>query len=525
MAFKCWLVSILLTALVVEVEAQSEKYDKNEKKIYKDAESFYIYGDYHSTIQLFKQIEKADTSFKEVMYKIGKSYYQLKHYDSARTYLERGSTYNKDALFYLSSIELYFENIEKSRSYLNLYLKERDDKSTEIKQLMIDNLQNNFKVAEELMMEPDIVNIINLGAEINSENAEYVPLISSDETFLAFTSRRIRDDNGVAPTGKPFEDVYTSQRSSLKEPWSEAEPIKGKINTDKHDACVGLSPDGRRLFIYRSHENLVGGDLFESTLKDGSWTVPVKMSDNINNTYSIEPSASLSLDGRTFYFSSNREGGLGGFDIYRVVLLPNGKWSLPKNLGNTINTPYDDDAPFIHPDGKTLYFSSKGHKNMGGFDIFKSELKDEKWSEPENMGYPTNTTKDDIYFTISANEQHGYYASDKEGGYGKHDIYLIDYLEKSLRQSVVRGIVKDSVTGEKIAADISVIELESAEFSGVYVANRDDGKFIFLVNPNIEYEILVEAEGYEERSEIIFYTTEDLKETQSMEFKMQPIDQ
>lgn len=511
--------------LCVGLCAQSKSYSKQEKKICKEADSYFIYGDFNSAIQLYKTIESADTSNKEVMYKIGYGYYKLKHLDSARIFLKHGVKYNSDALFYLAKIGHYYGNLEIARSYLERFANKRDEKNTKIQSSEIEQLENNFKITEELMYMPDIVNIINLGSEINTENAEYVPLISSDETFLAFTSRRLREGNGTAPTGKPFEDVYISSRASLKDAWDNAKSIPGKINTDKHDACVGLSPDGRRLFIYRSHENLVGGDLYESFYKDSSWTVPIKMSDNINSVYSIEPSASMSLDEKTFYFSSNREGGYGGFDIYRVILLPNGEWSLPKNLGKTINTPYDDDAPFIHPDGKTLYFSSKGHKNMGGFDVFKSEKKDEGWTEPQNMGYPTNTTKDDIYFTISANEQHGYYASDKEGGYGKHDIYLIDYLEKSLRQSVIRGFVIDAVSGEKIAADISVLELESADLSGVYVSDNRDGNFIFLVNPNVEYEVIVEADGYEEGSEIIQYSVEDLKETQSVEFKLNPINQ
>src|SRR5690606_28634117 len=144
----------------------------------------------------------------------------------------------------------------------------------------------------------------------------------------------------------PFEDIYISYNENGE--WSKAEPIPGDVNTPKHDACVGLSPDGERLFTYRSNENLIGGDIYESILIDGRWTTPVRMDDEINNYETIEPSASLSLDGKTFYFSSNREGGYGGFDIYRVKLLPNGEWSLPKNLGPNINTPYDDDAPFIH---------------------------------------------------------------------------------------------------------------------------------------------------------------------------------
>jgi len=520
----CLLVAWVVLSQILAF-GQSKKYSKKEKKAYKEAESFYVYGDFQTAIRMFRPLVGSDTAFHELSYKLGDSYYQLKRYDSAAYFLKKGKSYNPDALFYLAEINLYYADLEQAKRYLTDFLSNQRPKETVIDQLQLKRLKGNLETAPELINQAEVVNIINLGSNINTENAEYVPLISSDETFLAFTSRRIREGNGWAPTGKPFEDIYVSRRTSIQEEWSKAMPIPGKVNTGQHDACVGLSPDGNRMFVYRSHENLVGGDLFESFYRDSSWTIPVKLSDNINNLYSIEPSASLSLDERVLYFSSNREGGYGGFDIYRVVLLPNGEWSLPKNLGSSINTSYDDDAPFIHPDGKTLYFSSKGHQNMGGYDVFKSEKTDSGWTKPQNMGYPTNTTKDDIYFTISANEQHGYYASDKEGGFGKHDIYLIDYLEKSLRQSVIRGVVKDQKSGEVVQADISLLELESADLSGVYLSNPDDGRFIFLVNPNVEYELIIEAEGYEEHSVILEYEVEDLKKTQNKTFLLKSIEQ
>ena len=515
---------IILSFLMIVVAsfcltAQSKKYSKKEKKAFKEADSYYVYGDFNSAIQLFRPLIKADETYQEINYKLGDSYYQLKQYDSAAYFLELGINFNPDAFFYLAEINLYHGDLDGSAELLGQFKTSRRPKETVINEQKVQRLEGNLKTANELLLEPEVVNIINLGAKINTKDAEYVPLISSDETFLVFTSRRIREGNGLAPTGKPFEDIYVSRRNSIAESWTEAKPIMGEVNTDQHDACVGLSPDGNRMFVYRSHENLLGGDLFESYYQDSSWTIPVKMSNKINNQYSIEPSASLSLDQRVLYFSSNREGGYGGFDIYRVILLPNGEWSLPKNLGETINTAFDDDAPFIHPDGKTLYFSSKGHKNMGGFDIFKTEKTgEESWSQPENMGYPTNTTKDDIYFTISANEQHGYYSSDKEGGFGKHDIYLIDYLEKSLRQSVIRGKIMDSLTQKAVEADISVIELENAELSGVYLSDRTDGEFIFLVNPNVEYELIIEAEGFEEKSAILEFSVDDLRKTQNTTF-------
>ncbi len=516
---KICLLSVVLFGLH-PLMAQSSKFQKEHKKTFNEAESFYYYGDYKSALDLYEKIDEVDPQFAELQFKLGDSYYQLKKYEEALSHLKIGKEFNTDAIFYLAFIKLYFGDLEESEAYLKLFDKEKNDKYSQIELDQIDLLEKNIYNARELMKSPEVVNIINLGDQINTENAEYVPIISSDETFLVFTSRRLREGNLIDPTGKPFEDIYTSRKSLTNNNWDKAEPIKGEINTNKHDACVGLSPDGNRLFVYRSNENLVGGDLYESVFINDKWTVPVRMSEKINNAYSIEPSASLSLDGRTFYFSSNREGGFGGFDIYRVILLPNGDWSLPKNLGSTINTKYDDDAPFIHPDGETLYFSSKGHINMGGFDVFSSVLDDNSWATPVNMGFPTNTTKDDIYFTISANEQHGYYASDKKGGFGKHDIYLIDYLEKSLRQSVVKGVITNSIDNSFVSADITIIDLETSELSGVHVTNIEDGNFIFLVNPNIEYEILVEAEGFDEKTELFSFTVDQLRNTQKVEFKL-----
>ncbi|MEQ8624506.1 MAG: tetratricopeptide repeat protein [Vicingaceae bacterium] len=503
------------------LNAQTSKFEREEKKIFNEAESFYYYGDYKSAIDLYEKIEGVDPDFAELQFKLGESYYQLKRYEKAREHLKRGESFNSDATFYLAKLDLYFGNLISAEEKLTEFEQTRDSKFSLVSFDQTTLLMRNILNAHKFMSEPEIVNIINLGPSINTENSEYVPIISSDETFMVFTSRRIREGNTMDPTGQPFEDIYTSSRANSNQEWSLATPINGQVNTNKHDASVGLSPDGNRLFVYRSNENLIGGDLYESIYLNGKWTVPVRMSEKINSAYSIEPSASLSLDGKTFYFSSNREGGYGGFDIYRVILLPNGDWSLPKNLGPSINTKYHDDAPFIHPDGHTLYFSSKGHESMGGFDVFKSALLDEEtWSDPENMGYPTNTTKDDIYFTISANEQHGYYSSDKKGGFGEHDIYLIDYLEKSLRQSVIKGKVIDEGTGDVVAANITIMSLKDAELTGVHVSDPEDGGFIFLVNPNEEFEVIVEADGFDKHIESVIFSVDQLRKTQKMEFKL-----
>lgn len=503
---------------------QSNKYDKIQKKAFLDGESFYIHGDYLTAVNKLLPLAGIDPGFIELNYILGDSYFQLKDYKRAKGHLQKAIDFNQDAHFQLAKIHLNNTQLDSAQQKVDDYEKTLKGKGkSKVSELELNQFKVYLENAEKLMADPEIVNISNLGKQINTENSEYVPLISSDEELLIFTSRREHENNTLDPFGQPYEDIYFSERPEGRQNWSAAKLIEGEVNTPTNDACVGLSPDGNELFVFRTNENLFGGDLYESLKMKGKWSKAVKMDDQINNPYSIEPSASISLDGQVFYFSSNRPGGYGGFDIYRVVKLPNGEWSLALNLGDKINTPFNEDAPFIHPDGKTLYFSSEGHSSMGGFDIFKSERTDTTWSAPENLRFPTNTTKDDIFFTISANEQHGYYSSDKKGGFGGQDIYQIDYLEKSLRQSVIRGTVKHTFSQEILNADITLLDVETGEIAGVYITNPDDGRFIFIVNPNVEYEIIVESIDFEEYSEIIQFSVEELMETQRMVFYLTPI--
>lgn len=497
--------------------AQSKKYSSREKNQYWEAESYYVQRDYKEAAKRFEEIKSIDPNYAELYYYLGNSYFALDLYDDAEAYLLKGAAYNSDAYYQLASIKLYYGELDSADYFIELFEKSNREE-TAIQTHEWQQLKSNIETARVLLSNGEVVNIINLGSTINTQEDEYVPLISSDEELLLFTSKRVEDSPQLDPNGNPFENVYFSTNLNATYGWSKAKLLEGDVNTSKHDACVGLSPDGNTLYLFRTNDNLIGGDIYESLNINGKWTTPVRMSNSINGYESIEPSASISLDGLTFYFSSNRVGGFGGFDLYRVKKLPNGEWSLPLNLGDQINTPLDEDAPFIHPDGKTLYFSSKGHTNMGGYDIFRSELIDEEWSKPQNLGYPTNSTKNDIFFTISANERHGYYSSNKEGGFGGQDIYLIDYLEKSLRQSVIAAFVSDEEG--VVASEISLINIETGELEGVYLSNPTTGKFIFLVNPDVEYELIVETKGYEEYIETVNYSKEDLMTRQKLNLKL-----
>lgn len=513
---------ILFLGLICQFQlnAQSKNWSKAQKNTYWEAESYYIYGDFATALDLFSELTDKDKAFKELDFYIGHCHFQLEDYQNAKSFLKEGSAFNSDAHFYLARIYLMEEQLKEASNSIERFKKMREKDQSTISEAHISIIEKNIITAQYYLSDPEVVNIVNLGSAVNTENDEYVPLLTSDENTLIFTSRRMHEDNLLDPTNRPYEDVYIAKREhgTFK---TDASLLNGYVNTPLNDASVGLSADGNRLFLFRTNENLIGGDLYESLFYDSVWTTPVRLPAQINGLNTIERSASISLDGNTLYFSSNRPEGFGGFDIYKVERLPTGDWSLPINLGVNINTAGDEDSPYIHPNGKSLYFSSTRHENMGGFDVFVSEKTENSWTVPQNMRYPTNTTRDDIHFMISANEQHGYYASDKKGGFGRHDLYMIDYLERELRQSVIQARTLVEHSDSAVAADVSVLELEFGEMDGVYLSHPRTGKFIYLVNPNVEYEVLIEAEGFEPFTVIEQFTTEELMQEQKRTYYLQ----
>jgi outer membrane protein OmpA-like peptidoglycan-associated protein/Tol biopolymer transport system component len=386
-------------------------------------------------------------------------------------------------------------------------------------QVTLQQLQN----AEKYMAQPLKIEIRNLGPQINSPYPDFAPVISADESVLYFTSRRPGSTgNKVAPDGLYYEDIYVSENRNGQ--WTPARNVGPPLNTTSHDACIALSADGQTLFLFNS-EN--GGDIFQSRLKGTRWLPPKNIGSPINSKY-WEPSVCLSADERTLFFVSDRPGGLGGRDIYMCRRLPNGKWSAPINLGPPINTPYDEDGPFFHPDGKTLFYSSNGPNSMGGFDIFRTELRpDSTWAPPVNLGYPINTPGDDIYFVLSASGLHGYYASERDDSYGEKDIYLIDFStlqvaaqpteskEEELNVSsepasapvfrpnltLVTGTIYDSETQAPLEATITIIDNVRAETLAVLTSNAATGKYLISLPAGKNYGIVVTAPGYAFHSE------------------------
>ena len=350
------------------------------------------------------------------------------------------------------------------------------------------------KTAKRLVANPVKIKIQNLGATVNSTYADYSAVLSDDQNSLFFTSRRIGSMGGLKDDeGNYMEDIYMSTKT--KAGWSKAVNIGAPINTESNDASVGISPDGQTILIYRDDNG--DGNIYSTHLNGDVWSTPLKLNSNINSKY-WEPSACFSSDGNTLYFVSNRPGGYGGRDLYISKRTSDGDWGKAVNMGPTINTAYDEDAPFLHADGVTFSFSSNGHTTMGGFDIFTSILSaDSTWSEVMNAGYPINTTDDDVFFVISPNGLNAYFSSFREGGLGEKDIYMLTFIErKETPLTLVDGVVIDESAKPAKNVTITITDNENEQVVGVYHANSKTGKFLFILTPGKNYNITYQSDKH-----------------------------
>ena len=355
---------------------------------------------------------------------------------------------------------------------------------------------------KQFVSNPTKATITNAGNILNSENEEYVPVISADEKIMIFTYRGKESMGGLQNEalipdayGMYFEDAYQSLKEN--DEWTKPYPIK-TINTNSHDAPIAISPDGLTLFIYRDIAD-DHGDIYSSNFINGEWTSPEKIKGQVNS-YSWEGSCSMTADGKQLYFSSERGGGYGGKDIYRATFLADSTWGNVVNLGDTINTALDDDAPFIHPDGVTLFYSSQAKNSMGGYDIFQTRLNliDSTFCTPVNLGYPINTPDDDIYYVLSANGEKGYYASGKQGGQGLKDIYTVypGYIGTKPSVYVVKG--KITANHDPVAADMVVeITNKNNKKFGDYRTNSSTGNYIISLPSGGEFKLTYKFKSFQ----------------------------
>lgn len=384
------------------------------------------------------------------------------------------------------------------------------NKSTEEEKKEVESFLNYCQNAKILMVSPVPVKIENMGNVINSAAAESAPCLTDDEEIIIFTYRGTKSMGGLQnafnqpdKNGLYYEDVFTSNKE--KGVWQTPKGVSS-VNSNNNEAVMFLSVDGQKLFTSKDSQQ-DDGDIYVSKLENNNWSVPEKLPGDVN-TAAWEDNCSLSPDGKTLFFSSTRPGGIGGKDIYKASLMGNGSWGNVKNLGDKINTPLDDDAPFIHFDGRLLLFSSKGHNSMGGYDIFKTylNLKDSTWSVPENIGYPINTTGDDNHYVLSPSGETGYYALGKPDGFGDLDVYTVEPGITGTKPvvSVVKGNVL--LDNDPASAEI-LIEVPSKNIVFRQVkSNELTGNYRITLPVGEDYKITWKLKDLPPKIETIFAT-------------------
>lgn len=509
---------LIILTLLVSVPSYAQKkatVAAQFKRVYPVADEQLESGRAERALKNFLGLNAIQPDNAQINYKVGRCYLLINgQKNEAVPYLEKAvskanakakSNYKEteaplDAYFYLGRayhLDSQFDNaIAAYKKYLEVESGLSKDEVSEV-EWMIQTCLNGKLIVES----PISVTTENLGKTINSAFDEYSAVVDAAESMLIFTSRRPTSTGGFLDADdKYFEDIFVSQKEDGE--WQKPVGIGSNINTEGHEATIGLSADGQELYIYR--DDFGDGNIYVSTFTGSSWTEPVQLNDNVNSVFR-ETHASVSSDGQTLYFTSDRYGE-GKMDIFRSRRLPTGDWSVAENLGEVINTKYDEEAPFIHPDGKTLFFSSKGHSSMGGYDVFFSIEENGKWSTPMNLGHPINTADDEYFFVMSPDGKRAYYSSSSGEGYGGKDIYIANLnLEREIPLTVYKGQIvadKNGKTPENVL--INVTDNESDQLIGVYKPRADNGKFILILEPGKNYNISYESDGYLFKSEKLF---------------------
>lgn len=484
-----------------EYRAEFEKASFNELF---DAGNSLMEDNFHvEAKRIWLYLLEKDSLNSNLNYKAGVSYYQIKEYDNAiphlqiatkkvkKGYIDYVSTFDFadfPAFYYLGDCLHKAEKLDEAKKNFKLAIETMRKGQYAEKS---EHALKQIEVAEKMMENPIGYDIQNVGDLINSPYAEHSPTITLDGTTLFFTSNRLRGDSSnmrhISPqTGGYFEDIYVSYKDKNGN-WMEPRPIDfSRVN--RNEASITTSADGQKVYVYQDDDG--DGNIYVSEVYDTTFASLDKFPGEMNSKY-WETHCTVTPDGNTIYFVSDRKGSVGGRDIWRITKLPNGEWSKALNLGEPINSEFDEAAPFIGADSKTLYFCSNNENSMGGFDIFVSRLEETGWSTPENLGFPLNTVGDDYFYTTTADGLTGYYASERHNeGYGETDVYQVTAPNSYINGvAIFKGYIITS-DGTMIPDNIGITVVNNTNSTERhYKPRRRDGGYVLDLNPCNNYTI------------------------------------
>lgn len=497
---RLYLLLLAFQLLTIAAIAQPALSTKNKKAIalYTEADNYRVRGQFPEAISLLKQAIEKDNDFVEAYYRLGITYMTIKRYEEATSVFEQGlaktADEKKQKVFWFDLGETYFNRGEyqKADSLISAFLKAETVNRSRIEyakklKANIDFAAQNQATAAAYKQKP-------LSDTVNAFAKQYFPVLTADQSSLIFTRREGHTDN--------FDEDLVVSFKDRRGRWTSPQSISKNINSMYNEGTCTISADGRKL-IFTSctgRDNLGSCDLFESHKTGDEWSVPENLGPFVNST-EWESQPSLSADGRTLYFISDRRGGIGRRDIWVSTLDNKGEWTRAKNIGKPINTVYDEISPFIHVNNRTLYFASNGQTGFGGYDIFFSELDSSKWTAPKNIGPPINNHEDQFSLFITADGKKGYYSHEETttGINASSRIYELEFPKESqvrYRSNYVKGVIRDSKTRAPLAATVELISIETNRTESLVESDSITGEYLIVLTQGAEYALYVSKENY-----------------------------
>jgi outer membrane protein OmpA-like peptidoglycan-associated protein/tetratricopeptide (TPR) repeat protein len=489
---------VILLLIFHNAFPQGVTYDHARKKAqnhYDLGNNLYAFGHYQESDSLLKMAIESEKDFIDAHWLRGIVNFEgLRNYEEAAKEFKIVEQLNPDynnELYSKLAYSLFDKGeYDEAKKYFKLFLAVKG--VTPDYEMQAKNMIKNCDFAKEAIKHPVPFKPINLGPGINTPTEELMPTLTADERYLYFTR--------LEAIGRYHqEDIYVSENANGI--WQEAQPLGETINTvEFNEGAQSISPSGKYLFFTScDRPNSIGGcDIYFSKKVGNEWE-PGKNLGPVINTRAKETQPYLSGDGRTLYFVSARPGGYGAGDIYESTLGDDGKWSEPKNLGPNINTEFDEERPFIHPDGQTLYFTSRGHEGMGGADLFMSHRQaDGRWGPAVNLGYPINTPGDEIGMYVTTDGKWAYFASEQPDTKGGMDIYKFE-MPESIRPypvSYVKGIVTDKANGSPLGTKIQFFDLGTGAIYSSASSDPKSGEYLATLPAGRNYACQISKEGY-----------------------------
>lgn len=471
---------------------------RDAKKFVDRADKYFKIKNYSEALTSYLAAVNAGIEGKEVNYAIAKCYKEqvdINERIKSISYFEKAKGINPvPRNFHLDMGETYHEDgrVKEAIIAFELHKKTIDSRDKASLRKINRNIEIS-KNALRLLAQSRNFEVKLVGHQINTEYTEYNPVVSADESVIAYTA--FRPNTGKARAGeKLIEEIYVVHN----ETGVLTIPQKVEVRSNYNVGTAGMSSDGQQMMIFIGGANDTG-NLYTIDKQSNGWTTPITIGSPINNLNYLESTASITPNGKVMYFASDRKGGYGGLDIYRSDKKEDGKWGTPINLGAKINSKYNEDAPFIHPNQRLLFFTSDGHNTIGGRDIFKTQLVNGNWIKPMNMGYPINTTANDNYFTLTADGRKGYFSSDRKGGLGGQDIYTLVMPEDAgaIPLTMLKGKILEAGTNKPLSTKIYIIDNDTdKKLDFVYHPDLITGSYLIIVPPNKNYDIIIESEGF-----------------------------